>query len=114
MEDVDGGIVSQTTSSDVRIAGLIAGHVAAMKTRIEQNHPVRHGDPLFREIFKHHGDIRITVEPLPDGVRGTETSADPQVTLLIRQHARAAVSQFVADGMSRAMQPTPLPDGYRA
>jgi len=34
------------------------------------------------------------------------------VTLLIRQHARAAVSQFVADGMARAMQPTPLPDGY--
>ena len=113
VEDVDGGIVSQTTSSDPRIAGLIASHVAAMKTRIEQNHPVRQGDPLFREIFKHHADIRITVEPLPDGVRVTETSTDPQVTLLIRQHARAAVSQFVADGMSRAMQPTPLPNGYR-
>jgi len=114
VQDVDGGITSQTTSSDPRIAGLIASHVAAMKTRIEQNHPIRHGDPLFREIFKHHTDIRITVEPLPDGVRVTETAAEPQVTMLIRQHARAAVSQFVADGMARAMRPTPLPDGYRA
>ena len=83
-----------------------------MNARIEQNRPIRHGDPLFREIFNHHADVTIAVEQLPDGVQVTETSADPQVTLLIRQHARAAVSQFVASGMARAMQPTPLPAGY--
>jgi hypothetical protein len=112
VDDVDGGIVSRTTSTDPRIAGLIGTHVAAMKARIEQNRPIRHGDPLFREIFNYHADVTIAVEQLPDGVQVTETSADRQVTLLIRQHARAAVSQFVASGMARAMQPTPLPAGY--
>jgi hypothetical protein len=32
--------------------------------------------------------------------------------LLIRQHAHRAVSEFVAEGMARAMEPTPLPPGY--
>jgi hypothetical protein len=91
---------------------LIATHVAAMKTRIEQDHPIRHGHPLFREVFTHHADIHIAIETLPDGVRITETSTNPQATLLIRQHARAAVSEFVAEGRPRAMRPTPLPDGY--
>ena len=36
---------------------------------------------------------------------------DSQVAFLIRQHARRAVSEFVADGMDRAMRPTRLPPG---
>jgi hypothetical protein len=34
------------------------------------------------------------------------------VAPLIRQHARRAVSEFVARGMERMHEPTPLPDGY--
>jgi len=113
VDDIDGGIRSATTSDDPHLAALIAGHVAGMRARLADNRPIRQGDPLFREIFKHHADITISVEQIPGGVQVTETSANPQVQLLIRQHARAAVSQFVQSGMSRAMQPTPLPDGYR-
>lgn len=83
-----------------------------MRGRIEDNRPIRNGDPLFREIFEHHAAITIEITNLPDGVQLTETSADPLVQLLIRQHAHRAVSEFVAAGMTRAMQPTPLPDGY--
>jgi hypothetical protein len=36
---------------------------------------------------------------------------DSQVALLIRQRARRAVSEFVADSMDRAMRPTRLPPG---
>lgn len=114
VQDVDGGIRSATTSADPRIAGLIRTHVAAMHTRITEDRPVRQGDPLFREIFKRHANITITTQGLPDGIQVTETSTDPQVTLLIRAHARNAVSEFVANGMARAMQPTPLPAGYRS
>ena len=51
-------------------------------------------------------------ESIEEGVLVVETSPDPQVELLIRQHAHRAVSEFVAEGMSRAMRPTPLPPGY--
>ncbi len=114
VQDIGGGILSQTTSSDARLAGLIRTHVEAMRTRIENNRPIRHGDQLFAEIFEHHAAITIKAVELPDGVEVTETSADPQVQLLIRQHARRAVSEFIASGMQRAMQPTPLPEGYHS
>ncbi len=50
---------------------------------------------------------------IPDGIRVTHTSDDPQVVLLIRQHARRFVGEAAEQGMSRAMRPTPLPEGYR-
>jgi hypothetical protein len=112
VDDVDAGIHAQTTSADPRIAQLIRTHVQAMHQRIVDGRPIRQMDPLFREIFKHHTAITMTVTDIAGGVDVTETSADPQVALLIRQHARRAVSEFVASGMARAMQPTPLPDGY--
>jgi hypothetical protein len=112
VNDIDGGIRSRTTSTDTRLAQLIRDHVHAMRTRLADNRPIRHGDPLFREIFEHHTAITIDITELPNGVQVTETSTDPQVQLLIRQHAHKAVSEFVATGMPRAMRPTPLPDGY--
>lgn len=112
VEDIDGGIQSATTSSDPQLAEQIRTHVQAMAARVENNQPIRHGDRLFQEIFEHHAAITIAITDLPNGVQVTETSTDPQVTLLIRQHAHRAVSEFVAQGMPRAMQPTPLPDGY--
>ncbi|MBF6137985.1 hypothetical protein IU501_34000 [Nocardia otitidiscaviarum] len=113
VEDIDGGIRSITTSTDPRLAGLIREHVLAMRARIAENRPIRHGDPVFREIFEHHDALHLEPAELADGMRVIETSPDPQVVLLIRQHAHRAVSEFVESGMSRAMRPTPLPDGYR-
>jgi hypothetical protein len=46
------------------------------------------------------------------GVRVTETSEDPRVTALIRQHATRGVSEFVQGGFERARRTTPLPEGY--
>ncbi len=113
VDDIDGGIRARTTSDDPSAAQLIQTHVQQMKGRIETGRPIRQMDPLFREIFEHHGAITMTVSNIPGGVEVTETSPDPQVALLIRQHAHHAVSEFVAQGMDRAMQPTPLPPGYR-
>ena len=113
VENVPGGIRSRTTSDDPEIADLIRTHVRQMRRRIERGDPIRQMDPVFREIFAHHDAIEMALEEVNGGVRVIETSADRQVTLLIRQHARRAVSEFVASGMDRAMRPTPLPDGYR-
>jgi hypothetical protein len=113
VDDVPGGIRAVTMSGDSELAARIRTHVSQMQARIERGNPIRQMDPLFREIFEHHGAIEMLVENVPGGMRVTETSADPQVALLIRQHARRAVSEFVAEGMPRAMRPTPLPPGYR-
>jgi hypothetical protein len=113
VEDVATGIWARTTSRDREIAELIRTHVSQMKARVETGDPIRLMDPVFREIFEHHAEVEIDVERIPGGVLVVETSADPQVELLIRQHAHRAVSEFVAQGMARAMRPTPLPHGYR-
>ena len=67
----------------------------------------------IRSLLMSHDAITRTVQDIPGGVRTIETSENPQATLLIRQHACTAVSEFVKYGMPRAMQPTPLPKGYR-
>ena len=113
VQDIPGGVRTVTTSKDPEIAKTIRTHVWEMKTRLAKNEPIRQMDPLFRQIFLHHGEIDLQVQDIPGGVRTVETSKNPQATLLIRQHARAAVSEFVKYGMPRAMQPTPLPKGYR-
>lgn len=114
VEDIPGGVRTVTTSEDPEVAELIRAHVWRMKERMEQGEPIRQMDPLFRELFRRRAQIRIEVQDTPRGVIVTETSADPQVVLLIRQHAHRAVSEFVERGMARAMEPTPLPEGYRA
>ena len=113
VQDIPGGVRTVTTSKDPQIAKTIRAHVWEMKMRLAKNEPIRQMDPLFRQIFLHHGEIDLQVQDIPGGVRTVETSKNPQATLLIRQHARAAVSEFVKYGMPRAMQPTPLPKGYR-
>lgn len=113
VEDLPDGIRSQTTSRDPDIAKLIGTHVRQMRERVENGEPIRQMDPLFREIFEHHETIEMQVKDIDGGVEVVETSSEPQVAALIRQHAHRAVSEFVATGMERAMRPTPLPSGYR-
>ena len=113
VQDIPGGVRTVTTSKDPQIAKTIRTHVWEMKIRLAKNEPIRQMDPLFRQIFLYHSEIDLQVQDIPGGVRTVETSKNPQATLLIRQHARAAVSEFVKYGMPRAMQPTPLPKGYR-
>lgn len=113
VRDVTGGVSASTTSQHDELAELIQTHVGQMKERMEHGDAIRSMDPVFREIFEHSETIRLEIENVPTGVQVTETSDDPQATLLIRQHAHRAVSEFVAEGMSRAMRPTPLPEGYQ-
>ena len=112
VEDIPNGVRTVTTSQDPAVTALIREHVWQMKERIEQGRPIRQMDPLFKELFKNHQHIHIAIENVQGGVRVTETSDKPRVTPLIRQHARRAVSEFVVEGMPRAMRPTPLPPGY--
>lgn len=112
VKNIPGGIESWTESEDPKIAETIQTHVVQMKERMEQGEPIRMMDPVFRELFDHRKQIKLNVEKTPKGVHVTETSDDPKVVALIRQHAHQAVSEFAKHGMERAMKLTPLPEGY--
>ncbi len=113
VKDIPNGVESVTTSDDPQVAQLIREHVWEMKSRIEEGRPIHQMDPLFREIFANHQHIHMQIADIPGGVRVTETADTANVVPLVRQHARRAVSEFVAQGMPRMMQPTPLPEGYK-
>lgn len=112
VKNIPGGIESWTESDDTTIVAAIQEHVWQMKERMEEGRPIRMMDPLFRQLFDHNQQIDLNIENTEKGVHVIETSDDPKVTALIRQHAHRAVSEFVEHGMERARQPTPLPEGY--
>lgn len=113
VEDIPGGVRTITTSDDPRVAELIRAHVRQMKDRYARGQPIRMMDPVFRELFRNRHKASLEFQDIPGGIRVTHTSDDPQVVLLIRQHARRFVSEAAKEGMSRAMRPTLLPEGYR-
>ena len=113
VKEIPGGVETTTTSTTPAVADLIRSHTRQMKQRLESGQPIRMWDPLFVELFRHPDQIKMVVTDIPGGVRVMETSNDPQVTLLIRQHANRGVSEFVADGYARVHEPTPLPAEYR-
>ncbi|MDA3630687.1 hypothetical protein OU415_35035 [Saccharopolyspora sp. WRP15-2] len=106
------GIRATTTSPAADLAARIREHVDQMRSRLRRGAAIRQEDPLFAAVFAHHQAVDLQVERLPGGVRVTEVSDDPVTVMLLRQHAVHAVSEFVAGGIDRARQPTPLPPGY--
>lgn len=113
MKAIDGGVETVTTSKDAKVTETIRRHVRQMKQRVASGQPMRRFDPLFVELFKHYDKIEMRIQDVPGGVKVIETSKDPRVVLLIRQHAKV-VSEFVARGFDRAHQASPLPKGYGA
>lgn len=113
VEDIPNGVRTVTTSADPEIAQLIRTHVRQMAARYDRDQPIRMMDPVFRELFRNRDRASLDYEDVPGGIRVTHSSDDPNLVLLIRQHARRFVSEAAEQGMSRAMRPTPLPDGYR-
>lgn len=113
VEDLPNGVRTVTTSDDARVTRLIRTHVRQMQERYARDQPIRSMDPLFRELFERRHEAHLEIRDIPGGVEVLHTSANPEVVLLIRQHARHFVNEVVERGMAGAMGPTPLPDGYR-
>jgi uncharacterized protein YdcH (DUF465 family) len=109
VKDVDGGVVTVTTSSDPEVTKLIRTHVGQMKELIENRRPIRMWDPLFVKLFENADKIEMKIEEVKGGVKVTQTSEEEEVVKLIRQHAKRGVSEFVKRGWDRAPEETPLP-----
>ena len=102
------GIEAITESSDPQTVGLLQEHVAAMKTRLEKNQPIRQGDPLFAALFQHADKIVISVTATKRGVKVVETSTDAYTVRLLQSHAQA-ISDFIKNGMAGMHTFHPVP-----
>jgi len=106
--EIPGGVETLTETDDPEVRSKLREHVRRMKARVEEGRPIRMRDPLFAEIFRHADRIAMRIEETDRGLRVTETSDDPWVTRLIREHARV-VDGFVARGHEEARRNHPLP-----
>ena len=105
---LDNGVQTLTTSTDAEVAARIQEHVAAMYSRLEESRPIRLRDPLFAELFRHADKVSMRVENVEDGVRVTETSADPYTVKLLQAHS-GVVSAFVEHGFAEARKNHEVP-----
>lgn len=108
VKEIPGGVEAITESKDPKIVALLQEHVAAMKKRLETGNRIRMWDPLYRVLFDHADKIELRWEAIPTGVKVVETSKDPYVVKLIREHGKA-VSGFVAEGMDGMHREHPAP-----
>ena len=95
------GLTAVTESDDPAIAAKIIDHAKSMQARLTAGAPVRVWDPVFKEMFKNHGKVKLEVTPTEKGVSITESSDDPETLLLLRSHAMG-VSEFVRSGTAVA------------
>jgi len=109
VKTISNGVETITESDDPKVKALIVEHSWAMKARLEKKQPIRQWDPLFAELFKHSGKIKMELTNTAKGVKVVETSDDVYVVKLIQSHA-AGVSEFVKEGASIMHKEHPLPD----
>jgi hypothetical protein len=102
------GIVTVTESDDPEVVARLTGHVRSMLARVEDGRPIHARDPLFAELFRNAHHIKASYEPLPNGVRVTETSDDAYTVRLLKEHARV-VGLFIEHGMSEMHRDHPAP-----
>ena len=102
------GVETWTETDRPELVARLQKHVEAMHRRVLKHQPIRMGDPLFAEIFRHTKAIEMKVEKTAKGVHVIETSKDPYVAKLIKAHAKV-VSGFVKKGFGEARTMHPVP-----
>ena len=104
------GAETVTESADDAIASLIQEHVPAMEGRVNRNDPLppMTFHPLFIQLIKHADDVTLTYEATDHGVKVKYTSDDPDVVLVIQEHAQL-VSRFIKNGMEEIHKPYTIP-----
>ena len=108
VRELPDGVETLTESKDKEVAAKIQEHALAMHKRLKEGRPLHARDPLFRELFRHHDKVKMSVEKSDGGVRVTEASGDAYVARLIQAHARV-VSAFLANGYEEVRKDHEVP-----
>ena len=102
VERIPGGVRTITESDVPELAARLQAHVASMYDHLQRGAEVRCMSRTLPTLFRDAGDYRRKLQTTPNGVVVTETSTDPRLTRMIREHAHE-VTGFVRDGMEAMM-----------
>lgn len=100
VEEIPGGIRTVTESDNSEVASLIQSHVAQMYNRIDQGRPIpmigmsSTLPTMIEAADQYQRQFRL----IPKGIEITETSNDPEMVAIIREHAQE-VTRFAVQGM---------------
>ncbi|WP_219903899.1 hypothetical protein [Stenomitos frigidus] len=105
VQDIPGGIRATTESDNPKVTALIQSHVPSMYQRMNKKQviPMVQMAPSLSPLIRNAGSYQRQFQLTSKGIAVTETSQDPKITAVIREHARE-VSKFVTEGMPAMMK----------
>ncbi|MDQ2706501.1 MAG: hypothetical protein M3Z25_02185 [Actinomycetota bacterium] len=102
VEEIPGGVRTTTESDSPDLATQLQAHVSSMYAHLDQRAEVRCMSASLPTLFRQAGDYHRQLSFTPRGIVAVETSDDPDIARLIRQHA-GEVTGFVREGMPAMM-----------
>ena len=103
VQSIPGGVRTITESDAPELVAQLQAHVASMYDHLSRGAEVRCMSKTLPTLFRNASGYRRRLTTTPKGVVVTETSADPRLARIIREHAHE-VTGFVRDGMPAMMQ----------
>ena len=104
VEEIPGGVRTTTESDAPDLVTRLQAHVSAMYSNLDQGSEVMCMSATLPTLFQRAGDYRREITLIPKGVVAVETSSDPNLIRVIREHA-VEVTGFVNEGMPAMMGP---------
>lgn len=103
VEDIPGGVRTTTESDSPDLVAELQAHVSSMYAHLDQAAQVSCMSPSLPTLFRRAPDYQRQLTFTAKGVIAEETTSDPDLTNVIRAHARE-VTGFVVEGMPAMMQ----------
>jgi len=103
VEEIHGGVRTVTESDAPELVAQLQDHVASMYEHLEHSNEVTCMSKTLPTLFRNAAGYRRRLTTTPKGVVVTETSPEPRLARIIREHAHE-VTGFVREGMPAMMQ----------
>jgi hypothetical protein len=102
VEKIPGGVRTITQSDSTDLADQLHTHVSSMYAHLNDGAEMTCMSRTLPTLFRNANNYRRQLAITPTGVIVEETSDDPHLTEVIREHAKE-IDGFVREGMSAMM-----------
>jgi hypothetical protein len=103
VEQIPGGVRTTTQSDAPDLTAQLHTHVSTMYSHLQQGDEMTCMSRTLPTLFQNANNYRRQLTLTPTGVIAEETSDDPHLTDVIREHAKE-IDGFVREGMSAMMR----------